>query len=165
MQKALLFFIFLYSTALWSSAQPKVLQAVKAIQPPRIDGDLNEAAWQQAPVASDFVQYFPGNGQPASEKTEVKILYDNNAIYIGAFLHDNPNLIRRQLTERDNESGADVDFFSVFFDTYNDQQNGFEFLVTATNVQSDAKLVGNSLALPVNMPIKAGMRYGKAKPV
>lgn len=144
MQRGLLVLIVLCIMSLWSLAQPRVLQALKAVQPPHIDGNLNDAAWQQAPIAADFTQFFPNNGQSASARTEVKVLYDNSAIYISAYLYDNPELIHRQLTERDNELQAHVDYFSVFFDTYNDQQNGFEFLVTATNVQTDAKLGRNS---------------------
>jgi hypothetical protein len=77
-------------------------------------------------------------------KTEVKILYDNTAIYVGAYLYDDPALIRKQITARDGESQSDVDYFSIFLDTYNDHQNGFQFLVTTANVQTDARLSPNS---------------------
>jgi hypothetical protein len=135
---ALLFtFSFL---AFFGFSQTKVLTATRADQQPKIDGNLEEAAWQQAPVATDFIQNFPAVGAPASAKTKVRILYDDAAVYIGAYLYDDPALIRKQLTARDGEQQSDVDYFSVFFDTYNDQQNGFQFLVTTANVQSDAKL-------------------------
>src|SRR5205085_8373418 len=91
-----------------------------------------------------FMQNFPNYNAPVSAKSEVKILYDDEAIYIGAYLYDNPSQIRKQLTARDGEQRQDVDYFSVFFDTYNDQQNGFQFLVTTANVQSDARIGGNS---------------------
>src|SRR5687767_6351557 len=121
-------------------SQSKSLQALKTTQPPRIDGSLDDIAWETAPEATDFIQNFPQAGQPSSAKTVVKILYDNNAIYIGARLYDDPSLIRKQLTARDEEQQTDVDYFSVFFDTYNDNQNGFQFLVTAANVQTDVRL-------------------------
>ena len=126
-------------------SQPKRLQAVKAIQAPRIDGVLDDSAWQSAPVVTGFIQNFPQSGQPASVKTEVKILYDDDAVYIGAMLFDDPSLIRKQLTSRDGEGGADVDYFSIFFDTYKDKQNGFQFLVTSVNVQTDAKISSNQV--------------------
>jgi hypothetical protein len=126
-----------------SHAQLKSLTAVKAANKPVIDGDLNEAVWQSAPVATDFIQNFPNYGNAASVRSEVRILYDNDAIYIGAYLFDDPALIRKQLTPRDGEQRQDVDYFSVFFDTYNDQQNGFQFLVTSANVQTDARLGGS----------------------
>jgi len=126
------------------SSQQKSLQAVKATQAPKIDGSLDDAAWVNTPVLTDFIQNFPTYGLPASKKTEVKIIYDNTAIYIGAYLFDDPALIRKQITARDGEQQSDVDYLSVFFDTYNDNQNGFQFLVTTANVQTDARLSPSS---------------------
>lgn len=124
-------------------AQERVLQAVKTDLIPRIDGNLDDAAWSNAPVLTDFIQNFPTYGVPGSQKTEVRILYDNDAIYVSALMHDEPALIRKQFTSRDGEQQTDVDYFSVFFDTYNDDQNGFQFLVTTANVQTDARLGPN----------------------
>ncbi|NCT75689.1 MAG: carbohydrate binding family 9 domain-containing protein [Chitinophagaceae bacterium] len=124
-------------------AQPRSLPSVKTNQPPRIDGDLSDAVWQLAPVATDFIQNFPNVGKQASQRTEVRVVYDNTAIYIGAYLYDDPALIRRQITARDEEQLKDLDYFSVFFDTYNDHQNGFQFLATSSNVQTDARLAPN----------------------
>jgi hypothetical protein len=124
-----------------SLSQEKTLQTIKLTQPaPRIDGSLDDIAWKEAQVATDFIQNFPDFGQPASQKTDVKIVYDNTAIYIGAYLYDDPSLIRKQITARDEEQFKDLDYFAVFLDTYNDHQNGFEFLVSSSNVQSDARL-------------------------
>lgn len=128
-------------------SQQKTLQAIRLTHPPpKIDGNLDDSAWYDAPVAADFIQNFPGFGQPATQKTEVKIIYDNAAIYIGAYLYDNPELIRRQITARDEEQFKDLDYFSVFFDTYNDHQNGFQFLVSSSNVQTDARLSPGAVA-------------------
>jgi len=121
-------------------SQTRSLPAVKTDRSLKIDGSLDDAAWSTATAATDFIQNFPNAGQPASVKTEVKILYDNSAIYIGVMLFDDPSVIRKQLTARDDEQQSDVDYFSVFFDTYNDNQNGFQFLVTSANVQTDSKL-------------------------
>jgi hypothetical protein len=125
-------------------SQQKSIQAVKIAHAPKIDGDLADAAWVSAPVLTDFIQNFPTYGLPVSKKTEVKIVYDNSAVYVAAYLYDEPALIRKQITPRDGESQTDVDYFSVFFDTYNDHQNGFQFLVTTANVQTDARLSPNS---------------------
>jgi hypothetical protein len=135
--------LFLFIANLPLFAQQKTLQAVKAIQSPKIDGKLDEDAWKNAPVANDFILNFPTYGAKPSQKTEVKIIYDNAAVYVGAYIYDDPALIRKQLTARDGEQRADADYFSVFFDTYKDLQNGFQFLVTTANVQSDARLVPN----------------------
>src|SRR5688572_28663432 len=117
-----------------SFSQVRTLEALKTDQPPIIDGKLDDIAWKEVPIASDFIQNFPSYGQPASHRTAVKVIYDNSAIYVGAYLYDDPSLIRDQITARDEEQQKDLDFFSVFLDTYNDQQNGFQFLVTSSNV-------------------------------
>lgn len=124
-------------------SQKRTLEAVKVTQAPKIDGTLDDAAWKDVPVATDFIESYPNFGQKASQKTEVKVIYDNSAIYVGAMLYDDPKLIRRQITARDGEQQSDADYFSVFFDTYDDHQNGFQFLVTSANVQSDARLAPN----------------------
>ncbi len=130
------------------NSQGKSLQAVKATHPPKIDGVLDDVAWQNVPPATDFIQNFPNYGAAASQKTVVKIVYDNSAIYIGAYLYDDPALVRKQITARDEEQQKDLDYFSVFFDTYKDHQNGFQFLVTSSNVQTDARLAANISLLP-----------------
>jgi hypothetical protein len=130
--------LLLISITIYS--QQKSLQAIRTSKAPKIDGNLDDTAWANVPVLTDFIQNYPAYGLPASRKTEVKIIYDNTAIYVGAYLYDDPALIRKQITARDGELETDVDYFSVFFDTYNDHQNGFLFLVTTANVQTDAKL-------------------------
>lgn len=124
-------------------SQERSLQAVKISQLPKIDGNLNDEAWVNVPEATDFIQNYPSTGKPASQKSVIKVIYDNSAIYVGAYLYDNPALIRKQITARDAEQQKDVDYFAIFFDTYNDDQNGFQFVVTSANVQSDAKLDPN----------------------
>lgn len=133
--------LMLFSVLLFS--QEKSLQAIKVTQAPKIDGFLDDAVWQNMPEATGFIQNYPNAGQAASQNTSVRVVYDNTAIYIGAYLYDDPAQIRKQITARDDEVLKDVDFFSVFFDTYNDNQNGFQFVVTSANVQSDARLGPN----------------------
>ncbi len=140
MRLKLLLVLWLSCLFLFSLAQQKKLIATRISTAPVINGNLDDSCWLGIPVASDFIQNFPDYGKPSSSKTEVKIIYDNDAIYIGAYLYDDPSLIRKQLTARDAEQQKDVDYFSIFFDTYHDRQNGFQFTVTSVNVQSDAKL-------------------------
>src|SRR5687767_6383161 len=91
-------------------AQVNTLPATRITSAPKIDGNLDDAAWTDAPVAKDFIQNIPEYGKPATVKTEVRIVYDNSAIYVGAYLFDDPALIRKQLTARDEELRADVDY-------------------------------------------------------
>lgn len=137
-------FVLLLTIPFGTYSQPKTVPAIKTNLPINIDGDLTDPAWQTAPVLTNFIQNYPSYGVVASTKSEVRILYDNDAVYIGAYLYDDPSLIRKQLTPRDGEQRQDVDYFSVFFDTYHDQQNGFQFAVTTANVQTDAKLGPNA---------------------
>lgn len=133
--------LLLACTLLYS--QEKSIQALKIAQAPKIDGYLSDDVWAMAPEATGFIQNYPVAGQQASQKTTVKVIYDDAAIYVGAYLYDDPLLIRKQLTARDEEMQKDVDYFAIFFDTYNDNQNGFQFVVTSANVQSDARLGPN----------------------
>ncbi len=103
-----------------------------------IDGNLNEENWTQAESANNFIMLDPDNGKSENQnqRTEVKILYDNRAIYIGAILYDTePQKILREMTTRD-EIGA-ADFFGVFINGFNDGQQEYSFFVTASNGQAD----------------------------
>lgn len=108
---------------------------------PKIDGILDEAVWQNAPIATGFVERTPNNGRaiPDSLHTEVKIIYDELGIYFGAIMNDpDPGKIMKELTERD-QIGAD-DFFFILLNGYNDRQQSMQFIVTAAGVQYDAKM-------------------------
>src|SRR5215216_6094407 len=109
-----LLFIALCCLHLLTLSQPRSISAIKATQAPKIDGKLNDEVWKQAPVARDFVQNFPSFGSPATVRSEVRILYDNSAVYIGAYLYDDVSLVRKQITSRDGEQRQDVDYFSIF---------------------------------------------------
>ncbi|HEX6179803.1 MAG TPA: DUF5916 domain-containing protein, partial [Chitinophagaceae bacterium] len=146
MTKNLIFLKVAVFSALISVAQVRNLEAVKITTPPRLDGSLDDAAWQDAPAATDFITNTPVFGKTPLVNSSVKVVYDNNAIYIGAHLYDKPGAVRRQMTLRDNEQRADVDYFAVFFDTYRDKQNAFQFLVTSRNVQTDSRLSPSSEA-------------------
>lgn len=120
------------------------MAAVKLTLPVNVDGDLDDEAWKNTPVASNFITFSPHYGKPSAYKTEVKIAYDNVAVYVAAYMYDNPKNIRTQITARDISDRQDVDVFTVGFDTYLDRQNAFLFKVTAAGVQADAKGSQNS---------------------
>src|SRR5688572_7317058 len=114
--------------------------AAAASEAPTIDGVLDDRVWQSAAPLSDFVQAEPLEGQPASESTEVRIVYDDNAIYVGALMHDaDPSQIVTTDTRRDAGLG-EMDSFQIIFDTYKDQQNGFVFGTNAAGVQYDGQV-------------------------
>ncbi len=127
----LFFSIFGYS-------QKKTLQTKFITDNIEIDGKLDESIWKSAANASDFITFEPDNGKPIPEnrKTEVKVLYDNDAIYIGALLRDeNPEKILKEITQRDNFGTSDV--FGVFINGFNDGQQDFQFFVNAADGQAD----------------------------
>lgn len=131
-------FISLTSFLLSFSQTKKSVSTKKTTENISIDAELNEASWKDAEIATDFVSLEPKNGTPIPEefKTEVKILYSDNAIYVGAKLFDpNPEKILKELVERD-ELGTS-DFFGIFINGYNDGQQEFRFFVTAANGQID----------------------------
>ncbi len=110
---------------------------------PKIDGKLNEMAWRDAVPAKDFIQNEPYNGAAPGQPTEVRIMYDDRAIYIGAMMYDSaPDSIYRQLGERD-DSDVNADLFVVGILPYNDEVNVFEFQVTASGVEIDIKSAAN----------------------
>ena len=88
--------------------------AVRATGPVAVDGRLDEADWQKASPATDFLQRDPDEGKPATERTEVRILYDDTAIYVGARMFDSePSKIARRLTRRDGDTDGIVDWIVV----------------------------------------------------
>ena len=129
---------FFFSSLIFADTLHKTINATRIEEAPKIDGHLNDACWENAELASDFIQREIQQGSPSQYKSEVKILYDDAAIYIGAMLYDsNPDSVLRELSTRDNEANADL--FGIFFDTYNDDINAFGFFVTAAGTQIDAR--------------------------
>ncbi len=131
-----------YSYAQKNDSIPrKNISISRIIESPKIDGILDDAAWEGAEIATGFVEREPNNGRPIPDSlhTEVKIIYDDLGIYFGAVMNDpDPDKIMKELTERD-DIGAD-DFFFVLLNGYNDRQQSMQFIVTAAGVQYDAKM-------------------------
>ncbi len=132
-------FIFVFSQSISSKRQTSAFRTESTI---RIDGQLDEADWQNAKIASDFTNYNPNPGNPSSQKSEILVLYNDKAIYVGATLYDtSPDSILRQLSERD-DIGI-TDWFGVVLDPYQDGLNGFGFIVTSAGVQYDTRYSSN----------------------
>jgi hypothetical protein len=145
MQKNLFIFFLLFSVALaaQNNTAKKELIAQKTSTPPKIDGVLDDLVWDETPVAKDFVQLNPGDGTPENNthRTEVKLAYDNEAIYIAAYLYDNAaDGILKQFSQRDNVD-VQSDWFIVSFNPFNDGINETKFVVTAAGTLADAKSV------------------------
>ena len=119
--------------------QKKILNTKSINKSITIDGKIDEEEWiNNNDIASDFIMYEPDNGKPIpnDKKTEVKVLYDNAAIYISAVLYDSePDKILKEITNRDVFGTSD--HFSVFINGFNDGQQDYRFYVSAAGVQMD----------------------------
>ncbi|MGQ0736152.1 MAG: DUF5916 domain-containing protein, partial [Acidobacteriota bacterium] len=112
------------------------LQAVRVQVPPTIDGRLDEETWRLAPPAMEFTQRDPDEGQPATERTELRILFDDTALYVGVRLFDSdPSRIVSRLSRRDSE--ADADRFTIYLDPRHDHLTGAMFQVSAAGALRD----------------------------
>ena len=117
--------------------------ATLAVEPPRIDGQLDDAVWQRAAVITEFVQTSPVEGAPATEDTEVYIAFDSTHLYLAMYAHySNPGMVRANRVDRDRASFSD-DTISVYFDTFLDQQRAFVFTLNGYGVQGDSLMGGS----------------------
>ncbi|MEX2571600.1 MAG: DUF5916 domain-containing protein [Gemmatimonadota bacterium] len=114
--------------------------AVRASRSITIDGRLTDEIWSSAPPVTDFTQLDPQEGAPATQPTEVRIAYDEVAIYIGAMLYDDGE-IRTQLARRDGSMG-ESDVFEVILDSYHDHQTAYRFATNPSGMKSDALVSG-----------------------
>lgn len=107
---------------------------------PIIDGVVDDPAWTAAEPLTDFVQAEPHEGQPATEKTEVRVLYDDTTLYFGVICYDRePDRIVVNDTRRDSDL-TDMDAFKIILDTYHDKQNGFVFGTNPGGVEYDGQV-------------------------
>ena len=146
MRAALLIILFACGARVIAQQFPVGLRVSKEVEAVRtsagisMDGVLDEADWVRAPIASGFIQYEPRPNVPATMDTEVRLLYDDAALYVGAFMLDPAvDSLQYRLTLRDD---VDIsDWFDLVLDPYRSGRNGFEFLVSAANVQTDMLVV------------------------
>lgn len=132
--KTTLVILFLFASFCHAQSD-KSINILRMSEKVKVDGVLDEAFWEQAELATDFTQHTPLAGDPASRNTEVRMAYDDNAMYIGAILFDERDSMTLTLSQRDDEGNAD--WFAVVFDPYKAGTIGFSFMVTAAGVQQD----------------------------
>ena len=110
-------------------------RAVRVDVPIAIDGVLDEPVWMTAPALTEFLQTVPDEAQRVTEETEVRFLYDDDNIYVGAWLWDEGEVPAR-LRRRD-QGTPDADYFVVIFDSYHDHRTAYRFAVSAAGNHSD----------------------------
>ena len=118
--------------------------AVRAGGEMRVDGHLDEAAWQAAPPIGDFWQRERNEGIPATERTEVRVLYDDANLYVGFWCYDrSPELVRARAIFRDEAGGAD-DLVAIMLDAYHDRRSAIQFVSNANGLMEDLLQTGET---------------------
>ncbi|MBI4264268.1 MAG: carbohydrate binding family 9 domain-containing protein, partial [Acidobacteria bacterium] len=116
------------------------LQAVRAAGEIVLDGSLDEPAWADAPIARNFIQNDPREGEPATFDTEVRLLYDDRALYFGVFARDDEpgRLIVNDIKKDFNTATSDG--FQIILDTFHDERNGYRFATNPAGAKWDAQM-------------------------
>ena len=118
---------------------PPTYVAARVATAPVIDGRLDDAIWTELAADARFTQEAPREGAAPSERTEIRIGFDDDALYVGALLHDaEPGGVRARLTRRDRE--VEADWIRIAFDSRGDREGAFVFALNAAGVQSDGVL-------------------------
>jgi hypothetical protein len=123
-----------------TAREERRLKATQAQGPIALDGRLDEPSWAAAPLATNFLQNDPREGEPATFETEVKILYDDRALYIGVFAKDpEPGQIIINELRKDFNTGS-ADGFQVVIDTFKDARNGYQFAINPAGAKWDSQM-------------------------
>jgi len=117
-----------------------VARVVRTNTPIVIDGVLDEAVWMTAPPVTSFVQLVPDEGSPTSQRTEVRFLYDDHNLYVGAWLWDEIRVTTR-LARRDAPQ-ADSDAFFINLDSFHDHRTAYRLGVNPSGVKRDELVIG-----------------------
>ena len=120
----------------------KVVRAFRVEQEPRMDGNvLGDPVWAAAQSVGGFRQSFPDEGRPATERTEVRVLFTSDAIYFGVVCYDSDPAGIIMSDSRRDSSMTDADSFQMVLDTFQDQQNGFVFGTTPAGQEYDGQVI------------------------
>lgn len=129
----------------FSTYQPSAKATrIEASQAPKLDGDISDAVWANAPGIDEFYQLEPTEGAAPSERTEVRVLYDEDKIYFSIHAFDRqPNLIKASVKARDGDISKD-DLVRIYLDPYKSRRDGYIFEVNALGARFDGLLQNNS---------------------
>ena len=128
----------------------RIVSAAEARAPIAIDGALDEEAWRTAQPASEFVQAEPREGESATEATEVRLVFDADALYIGVVCHDTaPSALVVNDIRKDFGTG-EQDSFELILDTFADRRNGFVFAVNPAGAKSDTQIANEGRDVNTN---------------
>ena len=141
-----------FSAALWAAIaasdaaaqegrQDYQMAAVRVADRPQIDGDLSDAVWRGAAVIDQFVQQEPNEGAPATERTEVRVLYTGSSLFLAVHAFDSePDQVIATEMRRDSNRILDEDNFEIILDTFMDSRSAYMFVVTPLGAQLDQQV-------------------------
>ena len=136
--------ISLLSFASAEDVERRQIIAVKVKTPPKIDGILNDAVWEKAQPSEDFIQTSPNRGKPMSQQTSIRILYDDNNIYLGFQCYDTkPDKIFGSEMRRDYDIWEADDHVGFVLDTYHDLRNAYYFATNPMGIRVDSRITDN----------------------
>jgi len=117
------------------------IQAIRVDRTPTIDGSLDEAVWQRAAIIDDFIQQEPREGEAASERTEVRVMYDGRNLLVGVHAFDSAadGIVATEM-RRDSDRLLDEDNFQLILDTFNDSRNGYMFVTTPLGAKLEQQI-------------------------
>ena len=131
------FLLFSLATIIFGQETSATLQAFRIREHIEIDGDLDEDAWEEAPLISNFTQRRLNEGQPATEKTEVSILFNETHLYIGISAYDSdPEGIIAKESARDFDWGTE-DNFEIILGPFDDNRSGYLFVINPNGAMAD----------------------------
>ena len=127
-----------------SHESARVVKATRLTGPVDLDGSLEEPAWARAIPVTEFIQTEPLEGEPATERTEVYVLFDDDAFYVGARLYDSTGRVHRRLGRRDSFL-TDSDWFYVMLDSHHGHTSAYQFSVNPSGVKRDEVTGGGGM--------------------
>lgn len=139
MKKLLMLLFSFYSFGLYAQIQPKKYNATRINSTIKIDGKLDDEAWRDIKPIDSFVDALPIEGAEPTQRTEIKMVYDNQAIYVSGKMFDTaPDSVLHELGNRD-DGDLNADKVRVVIDTYNTRADAYDFGLYASGVQTDSK--------------------------
>ncbi len=140
--RSLLCLVLLTAFAVPALADHPPVRAVRTDRPVIVDGLLDEDVWKNDQATSSFTQSDPDEGLPPRQRAEVRLAYDDDALYVAARLFDSaPDSVVARLARRDNDAASDA--FAILLDPYRDKRTGYYFMVTAAGVLLDGVLLND----------------------
>jgi len=129
--------VWAQSVQIGQGRDQKSVPMVRTAEPPLIDGVLDDEVWQKAAFIDEFHQIIPVEYAEPSERTEVYILYDDNALYVGVKMYIDPSLITANILKQNTTIFGSDDYFSLSFDSFNTRRGGYFFGVNPNGVRAD----------------------------